>query len=416
MLGVAACFITILDMNTTNVCIWLGVHQLEQPIRQVRVIASCVEDHAIMYFPILILTLTFGFPLMHKLKLYYINMAAAFADTIYRFILYMFGVYDLPWKSFISNVLVLAIMTVNGYTLAKYFYSMQRERVKFVLLLSLSSVVIIGIPVGTFYVLVPIYIKLDGSDQLLVASASPILASIAKVCSRISVQRLGKVVHPGRLYILSAFVYIGSTILFRTLQANIESTLFFSLLCLGHGNAKVIGVMFLLVRKRVLNFVFRCILRRESYDTTHGRYKTPKVQRYCADLAVVEMMNEYISILYCNAMVQLYPLIFVKNVDRYEKIMWDFFLRCLIASVSECIFNVVSIFLSSWHLNVPLVKLWRMKWKEYLLVTASFLPVIIFFCTHYLLDIVHAKVTAHDQHSNSTQLLSCNASSLVFFR
>ena len=98
MIGILACFIMFIDINTADVCNSVNIYNIPKPIQQIKVVCQALEGHQSQYFHILTMTLTFGFKLMHKLHLIYWNIFAAFCDTFYRFLAYMFGIYDEYWK------------------------------------------------------------------------------------------------------------------------------------------------------------------------------------------------------------------------------------------------------------------------------------------------------------------------------
>ena len=155
------------------------------------------------------------------------------------------------------------------------------------------------------------------------------------------------------------------------------------------------------------------MLRREYFQSRIGLFKTPKTQRYIADLIICQVIHGHVALLYCNALLQLYPFVYIGNSSSNKSILYDFFLRCFIASSSEYFFNVLSIFALSWYLNIPVVKLWGMKWKRYGVVNFLTCIIVICYSTHYLVQVAESKYPDNIQ-ANLTKRV-CNVSQLLFF-
>ena len=81
------------------------------------------------------------------------------------------------------------------------------------------SVVILAIPVAK--IIYPAYNKQDKDGKLLIALFSPLIGVVLKVISRICVQRLWNIIHPGYSYVLLAPLYCMSAVMFRVLQADL---------------------------------------------------------------------------------------------------------------------------------------------------------------------------------------------------
>ena len=86
----------------------------------------------------------------------------------------------------------------------------------------------------------PAYNKQENKyGKLLIALFSPLIGVVLKVISRICVQRLRNLTYQGYSYVLSP-QYCGSAIVFRVLQADLESLKSIAVLGILHGAAEVI--------------------------------------------------------------------------------------------------------------------------------------------------------------------------------
>ena len=259
-----------------------------------------------------------------------------------------------------------------------------------------------------FYCMVPFYIRLDLSQQLIVASATPLIGSIGKAISRISLQNMENFTHPGNLYIISLPAYIISAITYRTLQADIESNLYFALICMFHSFVGFMGKLSILLRDHLLMWFYKRVLKKEIVNGRIGSFRTPRTQRYTSDLILCHMMHEVIVLLYCNVFRQLYQLQF----SFRNKVLYNLILRCAIGIFSEYLFGSLSVFVLTWYLNIPIVKLWKRQWKTYAKTNLIIGMIIIGYITHHLIYIIDASYTG----TALMERRSCNVSQLLFFK
>ena len=80
--------------------------------------------------------------------------------------------------------------------------------------------------------------KQNNEGKLLIALFVPLIG--IEAVSRICVQRLYNITHPGYSYALLSPLYLGSAIIFRVLQANLENLQYIAFLGIIHGVAEVI--------------------------------------------------------------------------------------------------------------------------------------------------------------------------------
>ena len=411
-IGIFACAVMFVDINTADLCSQVDLYSLPRPYQQVKVVSQAFEGHESQYFHLVILSFTFGIQFMHKLRIIYVSMCAAFCDTLYRLIIYIFELYDQPWKSYPLNVLFISVIIINSFKVANYLFPDMSRRLKLVTQIGLQFVFGIITLLITFYILMPWFIKLNDRQRLIVASISPIIGTLTKICSRMSVKHMANVTHPGNLYILSIAPYMSAAVVYRTFQADIESTLSFSLLCLLHGVFGLLERVTVLVQDHFYQWFYKKILKRENFQSRIGLFKKPKTQRYMADLTICQIIHEHIAVLYCNAILQLYPFVEMRNSINGISVIKDFGQRCLIASSIEYAFNVMTIYVLTRHLNIPLVKLWRKRWKTYAIINSLICFMLICYTTQYLLMVPDLKYNR--AHHNSTKQV-CNVSQLLFF-
>ena len=105
---------------------------------------------------------------------------------------------------------------------------------------SFCSFIILAIPVA--YIIYPEYNEQnkDSKMRLVIAVFAPLIGVVLKVISRICVQRLWNISHPGYSYVLLAPLYFASAVMFRILRADLDSLQSIAILGIIHGAAEVI--------------------------------------------------------------------------------------------------------------------------------------------------------------------------------
>ena len=115
LIGIVASAVVFVDINTADLCSQVDLYSIPRPYQQVKVVSQAIEGHQSQYFHIVVLSFTFGFQFMHKLRIIYLSMCVAFCDTLYRLIIYIFELYDQPWKSYPLNVLFISVIIINSF-------------------------------------------------------------------------------------------------------------------------------------------------------------------------------------------------------------------------------------------------------------------------------------------------------------
>ena len=88
------------------------------------------------------------------------------------------------------------------------------------------------------YFVYPYFVK--SKNKLLIALFFPLIGLVVKIISRICVQRLYNIAQPGYSYTLLVPLYYGSAIIFRALQADLDSLENIAIIGIIHGAAEVI--------------------------------------------------------------------------------------------------------------------------------------------------------------------------------
>ena len=172
-----------------------------------------------------------------KGKLFLVASLLFSLDALYRVALQLRGISHSKLsvlKKIPLNVLFLSSICWQIYLLTNAFRSLsKRLNLFFKMLMPSCFPLAIGIFVASY--IYPMYSKQDGKGKLLIAIFSPLIGVVLKVISRICVQRLWRITHPGRSFVLLAPLYFGTAVMFRVLQAELDSLKSIAILGIVHG-------------------------------------------------------------------------------------------------------------------------------------------------------------------------------------
>ena len=237
----------------------------------------------------------------------------------------------------------------------------------------------------------PMYSKQDGKGKLLIAIFSPLIGVVLKVISRICVQRLWRITHPGRSFVLLAPLYFGTAVMFRVLQAELDSLKSIAILGIVHGAAEVIERSTMVI----IDHVCHVILKRKS--AAWGSFRTPRRERLMADVAILSMLYESTAIISVNSVLYLYQFIYIQNTPLL-KLLQKFAIHTSVALVIEWFFTSASLAIVTRYQNIAVMAVWRKRWKRHILVAIANLVPLAIWTTPHLLEIVHGRFYEFQSH------------------
>ena len=235
------------------------------------------------------------------------------------------------------------------------------------------------------------YSKQDGKGKLLIAIFSPLIGVVLKVISRICVQRLWRITHPGRSFVLLAPLYFGTAVMFRVLQAELDSLKSIAILGIVHGAAEVMERSTMVI----IDHVCHVILERQS--APWGSFRTPRRERLMADVAILSMLYESTAIVSVNSVLYLYQYIYLQNIPLL-KLLQKFAIHTSVALVIEWFFTGASLAIETRYQNIAVMAVWRKRWKRHILVAIANLVPLAIWTTPHLLEIVHGRFHGFQSH------------------
>ena len=241
---------------------------------------------------------------------------------------------------------------------------------------------VLGILITTF--IYPWYNNVNDKGKYLITLFSPLTGVIFKVISRICVQRLWNITHPGYSYVLLVPSYFGFAINFRVLQADLDSLKSIATIEIIHGSSEVIersAIVF-------IDHICHRIWKRSSVPW--GHFRTPRRERLMADIVIISMLYEAAAIVCVNGAWFLYQWVYIEG-DFPLHLLVEYALRTSIALVIEWFFSSVSLTIVTRYQNMAAMAVWRKRWKRHILVALVNTVPLALWLSRHILKIISAR-------------------------
>ena len=307
-------------------------------------------------------------------------------DTIYRVALQALGIShsklsnakDVPLK-----LCFLVNQCLQTYVLTNYFCKSSRQKVT----LFFQMVVPSCLGVLTFFLVAsliyPVYNKEDADGKLLIAIFAPLAGVFVKVTSRICVQKLYNITHPGYSYVFLSPLYCGAAIVFRILQADLGSLLDIAILGIVHGAAEVIERSTMVFIDHIVHVM--CKRRPAPW----GSFRTPRRERLIADIAIMSMLFESTAVS-VKGYLYLYQFLYLRR-EPFASLLRLFAVHTAVSLVIEWVFTSISLAIETRYQNMAVMAIWRRRWKRHILVAVvNAVPMALWTSTN-LMGILHGR-------------------------
>ena len=325
-----------------------------------------------------------------KRKLILISGIFYFLDAVYRVLLQYLGVSESRFSASQKiplNALFFTSVFAQTYLVTKLLSGRLWSR-KQKLILFLQMVVpwsfsfLVSILITTF--IYPLYNAQNKNGKLIIALFAPLIGVFVKVISRISVQRLYNITHPGYSFVLLVPLYSGAAVIFRILQADLGRLQTIVLLGIIHGAAEVIERSTMVFIDHICH---QLVVRRSS--APWGSFRTPRRERLMADITIMSMLFESAAIVSVNGFLYLYQYVYLNK--PLLSLLQRFAIHTSVQLVIEWFFTSVSLAIETRYQNIAVMAVWKKRWKRHTLVAiVNAVPIAIWTCTN-LLVIVHGR-------------------------
>ena len=241
---------------------------------------------------------------------------------------------------------------------------------------------LLGILITTL--IYPWYNDANDKGKYMIALFSPLIGVIFKAISRICVQRLWNITHPGYSYVLLVPSYFGLAIYFRVLQADLDSLKSIATVGIIHGSAEVIERSAIVFIDHICNMIWK------RSSAPWGHFRTPRRERVMSDIVIISMLYEAAAIVCVNSVWFIYQWVYIEG-DFPLHLFVEFALRTSIALVIEWFFSSVSLTIVTRHQNMAAMAVWRKRWRRHILVALINTVPLALWISNYLLQIISRR-------------------------
>ena len=326
-----------------------------------------------------------------KRKLILISGIFYFLDAVYRVLLQYLGVSESRFSASQKiplNALFFTSVFAQTYLVKKLLSGRLWSR-KQKLILFFQMVVpgsfsfLVSLLITTF--IYPLYNAQNKNGKLIIALFAPLIGVFVKVISRISVQRLYNITHPGYSFVLLVPLYSGAAVIFRILQADLGRLQTIVLLGIIHGAAEVIERSTMVFIDHICH---QLVVRRSS--APWGSFRTPRRERLMADITIMSILFESAAIVSVNGFLYLYQYVYLTNKPLLT-LLQRFAIHTSVQLVIEWFFTSVSLAIETRYQNIAVMAVWKKRWKRHTLVAiVNAVPIAIWTGTN-LLVVVHGR-------------------------
>ena len=312
-------------------------------------------------------------------------------DSIYRVALQALGISHSKISSLRKiplYVLFSACVCWQVYLLTIHFrmHKTGKQQVTFFIKMIVPGCSHFFIGLTASFFIYPAYKKQNEEGKLLIALFAPLIGVIVKAISRISVQRLWNIAHPGYSYALLTPLYFESAVVFRVLQADLGSVQSIAILGIIHGASEVVERSTMVVIDHICHVIWK------RTAAPWGSFRTPRHERLMADTAIMSMLYESTAIVSVNGFLYLYQFIYLQN-DSLLNLLQSFAFRTSVQLVIEWFFTSVSLAIETRYQNMAVMAVWRRRWKRHVLVAIVNVVPLALWTARHLLVIVHERFT-----------------------
>ena len=327
-----------------------------------------------------------------KGKLFLVCFLLYCLDALYRVALQVLTLSDVKVSSFLTwfplNALFLISVCLQLYVATNHFCTSSRK-MKLTLFFQMIVPGVFPLLVGQIgqYFLYPAYNgekSIEG--KLLIALFFPLIGVVLKIISRICVQRLYHITHPGYSYVLLLPMYSGWAIMHRVLQAELDSPQYIAILGIITGASEVVE------RSTMVLIDHICYLLLKRKSAPWGSFRTPRRERLMADIAIMSMMCESTAIVSVNGFIYLYQFVCLHNRSILQ-LLPPFAIDTSVPLVIEWFFTSLSLAIETHYQNMAVMAVWRRRWKRHILLAIVNVVPLAIYTSEDLLKLVRGQLS-----------------------
>lgn len=315
-----------------------------------------------------------------KLKLFLIGLACYCLDVVYRIVMQELGMSHSelsPTQKIPLIFIVFLCVFIQVFSIVKHFCRGPRK----------TQCRLFALTAGPFFfcylaaVLVaffiyPLYNRQDRIGKMIIAIFTPLITVVVKGASRICVQRIVRFSHPGTSFVLLVPLYSGSAVMMRLLQVDLQTLESVAVIGMIHGIAEVMERSSMVLRDHIYNQFL------EKRKIPWGGFRTPRRERLSTDICIISMLYESSAVISVNGFLYLFQYFYTRNKSPFQ-LLQSFAITTSVPLAIEWFFTSVSIAIETRYQNMPVMAVWRKRWRRHILVALiNAMAITVWTCTY----------------------------------
>ena len=400
MVGIVSILIYYLSFQTLLKCESFATKSVPEKLQWMRTISEVIVCSAYFYW--FFLNTLFYFRSFQisglKLKLFFLCLAFYLLDAAYRICFQAFGIV----RTKLTNTQKLPLVAlfflcvcIQVCLIVKHLCQGPRKMLcRMFLLTTTPCILSYFTAVFIAYLIYPAYRGEGKSGKMVIAIFTPLITLVVKGVSRVCVQRLSRISHPGTSFVLLVPLYCGAAVMLRLLQVDLGFFKFQSVVVIGviHGVAEVVERSTMVLIDHVSHQVL------ERRKVPWGGFRTPRRERLGADVNIMSMLYESSAIISVNGYLYLYQYFYTSDNSPLP-LLQSFAVTTSATLAIEWFFTSVSIAIETRYQNMPIMAVWRKTWKRHILVAVINMVVITVWGSTYLFIAIKERVTDQNNYN-----------------
>lgn len=400
MVGIVSILIYYLSYQTLLKCESFSTKSIPEKLQWMRTISEVIVCSAYFYW--FFLNTLFYFRSFQisglKLKLFLLCLTFYVMDAAYRIFFQAFGI----TRTKLTNTQKIPLIALfflcvctQACMIVKHLCQGPRKVLcRMFLLTTTPCILSYFMAVIIAYLIYPTYRGEGKSGKMVIAIFTPLITLVVKVVSRVCVQRLSRISHPGTSFVLLVPLYCGAAVMLRLLQVDLRLFKFQSVVVIGviHGVAEVVERSTTVLIDHISHQVF------ERRKVPWGGFRTPRRERLGADINIMSMLYESSAIISVNGYLYLYQYFYTSDNSPLP-LLQSFAITTSVTLAIEWFFTSVSIAIETRYQNMPIMAVWRKTWKRHILVAVINMVVVTVWGSTYLFIAIKRRATGENNYN-----------------
>ncbi|XP_065056303.1 uncharacterized protein LOC135684598 [Rhopilema esculentum] len=369
---------------------------LQLKFKRLCVMSMSFKEVVVQLWPLACIIPVLGWRISIRQNIFVWNLLRAFFMVSVLQSSYIYDVFQYRLRSYLGNVFFVVGIGFCHWKLATYYLGNHQSFWKKAKLAAKASMQLsVGIAWWIFvaYFILPSFERSSSLVKAVLSTTIPIASALPKLLTGFVIGRLEGAYSPGEAVNFIMALQVCTTLAARLFQADSSSFVVFLAISSAHAFLGITDKLLLPVRDKISRMIAKqesmqvvdssttmqhCgsvtsqpyELRLDEHTVREGQKldRPPRVTRLIADQSLVSMMTETSAIIVSCAVVPVIKDLYSTKDRNHDGVLFlELFKRVGAAIMIEYIANIFAIHIQTYMHNIPVIKVWRFRWRWILL-------------------------------------------------